>query len=107
MCRRATEGLVEVAKKNNFYTLITADHGNAEQIINPIVTESSTEHTKNKVPFIIVPPITSSNGYILRTSGRLSDIAPTVLGLLGIEQPNEMTGKSLIAINRTIYHNRK
>lgn len=96
--------LVEVAKKNNFYTLITADHGNAEQIINPIVTESSTEHTKNKVPFIIVPPITSNNGYILRTSGRLSDIAPTVLGLLGIEQPDEMTGKNLIAINRTIYH---
>jgi len=93
--------LIETAKKFNFHTLVTADHGNAEQVINPIAGESSTEHTKNPVPFVVVTPNSTNGSYILRTSGRLSDIAPTVLQLFNLEQPKEMTGKSLIAINRT------
>ena len=74
-------------------TLITADHGNAEQMINPITGGPHTAHTTNPVPFHLIDE--ESVGMTLRTGGALEDVAPTLLGLLGIEKPAEMTGTDL------------
>jgi 2,3-bisphosphoglycerate-independent phosphoglycerate mutase len=71
--------------------LITADHGNAEKMWNYKLNTPCTSHTTNRVPFIIV----GTNRVKLK-SGGLSDIAPTVLKILGLKKPKEMTGKSLI-----------
>jgi 2,3-bisphosphoglycerate-independent phosphoglycerate mutase len=72
--------------------LITADHGNAEMMRDPATGQAHTAHTTNPVPLIGV-------GYAgsLREGGRLADIAPTVLELLGLPQPREMDGRSLLA----------
>ena len=74
-------------------TLITADHGNAEQMIDPKTGQPHTAHTTNPVPFHLIDE--DSLGVKLRAGGALEDVAPTMLGLLGIEQPSEMTGKDL------------
>ncbi len=73
--------------------LVTADHGNADQMVDPITGEPHTAHTTNPVPFIVVG---ANEVGSLNELGKLGDIAPTVLQLLGIEQPVEMTGQSLI-----------
>jgi 2,3-bisphosphoglycerate-independent phosphoglycerate mutase len=73
--------------------LITADHGNAEQMIDPATGGPQTAHTTNPVPFILIGE--DAGRYILRPDGALQDISPTVLGILGVEQPKEMTGKDL------------
>jgi len=91
--------IVKQANDNGYYSVITADHGNAEEAINPITNEISTEHTKNPVPFILVPIKNDTNKYILRTDGRLSDVTPTLLYLMQIEKPSEMSGNNLIIIN--------
>jgi 2,3-bisphosphoglycerate-independent phosphoglycerate mutase len=74
-------------------TLITADHGNAELMIDPKTGEPHTAHTTNPVPFHLIDE--DSVGAKLREGGALEDVAPTMLGLLGIEQPVEMTGRDL------------
>jgi 2,3-bisphosphoglycerate-independent phosphoglycerate mutase len=74
-------------------TLITADHGNAEQMIDPESGGPHTAHTTNPVPFHLIDE--ASRGVKLRAGGALEDIAPTVLGLLGNEKPEEMTGRDL------------
>ena len=74
-------------------TLITADHGNAEQMINPLTGSPHTAHTTNPVPFHLVDE--ASVGMTLREGGALEDVAPTMLALLGLEQPVEMTGRDL------------
>jgi 2,3-bisphosphoglycerate-independent phosphoglycerate mutase len=71
--------------------LITADHGNAEMMIDPITHGPHTYHTTNPVPLILVD---DWNGK-LRPDGALQDIAPTILSLLGEKQPKEMTGRDL------------
>ena len=71
--------------------LITADHGNAEQMIDPVKGTPHTAHTANPVPFVVV----SEQAYQV-ADGSLQDVAPTVLKLLNIEKPNDMTGTSLI-----------
>ena len=73
--------------------LITADHGNAEMMIDPATGGPHTAHTTNPVPFIVV----AENGkqISLKPGGSLRDISPTVLGMLGIPQPKEMTGSDL------------
>ena len=73
--------------------LITADHGNAEMMIDPATGGPHTAHTTNPVPFIVV----SENGkqFTLRPDGSLRDISPTVLGMLGLPEPKEMTGHDL------------
>jgi len=76
-------------------TLITADHGNAEQMIDPKTGQPHTAHTTNPVPFHLIDE--ASLGVKLREGGALEDVAPTVLGLLGIEKPDEMTGRDLRA----------
>ncbi len=72
---------------------ICADHGNAEQLIDYQNREPFTAHTTNPVPFILVNYDTE---YTLRDGGCLADIAPTMLEMMGMEQPKEMTGKSLL-----------
>jgi 2,3-bisphosphoglycerate-independent phosphoglycerate mutase len=75
--------------------LITADHGNAEMLIDPATGGPHTAHTTNPVPFILVSPDPNPSHRILRPGGSLRDISPTILTLLGLEQPNEMTGTNL------------
>ena len=76
--------------------VITADHGNCEQMINPETGGPHTAHTTYDVPLIVVEP--GLEGKKLREGGRLADIAPTVLALMGLEKPSEMTGKSLLEL---------
>ena len=70
--------------------LITADHGNADHMLEPDGSPN-TAHSLNPVPVIVTVP-----GLALRDGGVLADVAPTILALLGIDQPAEMTGRSLI-----------
>src|SRR6266567_4060368 len=73
--------------------LITADHGNAEMMIDPQTGGPHTAHTTNPVPFIVVSE--DSKQFTLKPGGSLRDISPTVLGMLGIDEPKEMTGTDL------------
>jgi len=71
--------------------LITADHGNADKMLEDDGVSPFTAHTTNPVPFIV-----TQEGVKLREGGCLADIAPTILDIMNIEKPNEMTGSSLI-----------
>src|SRR5262249_20181839 len=73
--------------------LITADHGNAEMMRDPTTGERHTAHTLNPVPVILVNP---PAGVTSLADGRLSDIAPTLLMLLGLPKPAVMTGQALV-----------
>ena len=73
--------------------IVTADHGNAEMLIDPVTGGPHTAHTLNPVPFIVVSG--DDKKFALRPEGALQDISPTVLGMLGISQPKEMTGHDL------------
>ncbi|MGB0671840.1 MAG: 2,3-bisphosphoglycerate-independent phosphoglycerate mutase [Rhodospirillales bacterium] len=73
--------------------LVTADHGNLEQMADPATGEAHTAHTVNPVPLIAVG---APDGVIGVDDGRLADIAPTVLALMGLKQPVEMTGRNLL-----------
>jgi 2,3-bisphosphoglycerate-independent phosphoglycerate mutase len=73
--------------------LITADHGNAEMMIDPVTGGPHTAHTTNPVPFIVIAEDASQ--YTLKPNGSLRDISPTILGMLGITEPKEMTGADL------------
>jgi 2,3-bisphosphoglycerate-independent phosphoglycerate mutase len=75
--------------------LITADHGNAEMMIDPATGGPHTAHTTNPVPFIVVSE--DAKQYTLTPNGSLRDISPTILGMLGIDEPKEMTGHDLRA----------
>jgi 2,3-bisphosphoglycerate-independent phosphoglycerate mutase len=76
--------------------LITCDHGNAEQMIDPITGAPHTAHTTNPVPCIVLVPEDSPfRGRKLQSGGKLADVAPTVLEILGLQQPADMTGHSL------------
>jgi 2,3-bisphosphoglycerate-independent phosphoglycerate mutase len=77
--------------------IITADHGNAETMIDPVTGGPHTYHTTNPVPFIL---LSDDERVGLRANGALRDIAPTLLGVLGLAQPAEMTGKDLRVRNR-------
>jgi 2,3-bisphosphoglycerate-independent phosphoglycerate mutase len=84
-----TESLVELAKKMDYQILIIADHGNADKAINPDGSPN-TAHTTNLVPVYLL----NSDKKI--KDGKLADIAPTILSLIGIDQPHEMDGISLL-----------
>ncbi len=73
--------------------LITADHGNAEMMVDPVTGGPHTAHTTNPVPFIYVAEDAAQ--YAARPDGSLRDISPTILGLLGLPQPKQMTGGDL------------
>lgn len=90
---KCVEKTVEAIKKVDGQMLICADHGNAEQLIDEETGGPFTAHTINPVPFILV---NAHPSYRLREGGCLADIAPTLIELMGMEQPKEMTGKSLL-----------
>jgi len=84
---------VDALKEADGVMFICADHGNAEQLVDYETGEPFTAHTTNPVPFLLV---NADPSYKLREGGCLADIAPTLIELLGLEQPKEMTGKSLL-----------
>jgi 2,3-bisphosphoglycerate-independent phosphoglycerate mutase len=75
--------------------LITADHGNAEQMTDPGTGQAHTAHTLNRVPAILV---NAPSWATALENGRLSDVAPTLLALLDLPQPAQMTGRNLISV---------
>ncbi len=84
--------VLDVAAQAGARLLITADHGNCEMMIDPETGGPHTAHTTNPVPFVVVD---DGERHELRSGGALCDVGPTILGLLGIEQPVEMTGRDL------------
>ena len=86
--------VVEKILSKNGNVLITADHGNAELMQDPETKTTVTAHSTNPVPFIVVGEEFKTAK--LREGGRLSDIAPTVLDMMNLKKPEEMTGESLI-----------
>ena len=90
------EELLEALAKMGGSALIGAAHGNCEQMVDPVHDVPHTSHTLNLVEFFVV-----GDGYVagktaMRQGGRLADVAPTVLQLMGLPKPAEMTGQSLI-----------
>ncbi len=85
------EAVIEAAKANDYEAIIIADHGNADNAINPDGTPN-TAHSLNPVPFIYV---TNNNSATVK-DGRLADVAPSILHIMGLEQPKDMTGENLI-----------
>ena len=83
--------VVEAANATDYETIIIADHGNADHAINDDGTPN-TAHSLNPVPFIYV----TKNQHAKVTNGVLADVAPSILHIMGLEQPAEMTGKDLI-----------
>ena len=84
---------VQAVKDVDGVLFICADHGNAEQMIDYTTGQPHTAHTTNPVPFILV---NYDPAYTLKEGGCLADIVPTLLNVMGMEQPAEMTGKSLL-----------
>jgi 2,3-bisphosphoglycerate-independent phosphoglycerate mutase len=87
--------LVEAVRTAGGYLLVTADHGNADDMGTP--EDPHTAHTTNPVPFVFVTPDGTDGGYRVREGGTLADIAPTLLSLIGVEPPGAMTGESLVS----------
>lgn len=90
---QALKMLIPLATEHNYTTIITADHGNAEMMIDPHTGQMLTSHTTNPVPLIIIHPNTDT---LKRHTGTLIDLAPTILTLMDIPVPEQMTGKSFI-----------
>ena len=86
--------LVDALKKVDGILFLTADHGNCETMIDPVTGNPHTAHTVNPVPAIL---FNGPKNKYLHDGGRLSDVAPTILELMGLNQPLEMTGKSLLS----------
>jgi 2,3-bisphosphoglycerate-independent phosphoglycerate mutase len=86
--------LVEACHEAGSDVLVTADHGNADDIGTP--ENPDTAHTKNPVPIVYLSPNGTDGGRQVHESGELADLAPTILGLCGIEVPDAMTGQSLL-----------
>ncbi|MCH4148133.1 MAG: 2,3-bisphosphoglycerate-independent phosphoglycerate mutase [Prevotella sp.] len=87
--------VIEAAKANDYEAIIIADHGNADNAINADGTPN-TAHSLNPVPFIYV---TNNNSATVK-DGRLADVAPSILHIMGLEQPADMTGENLISDNK-------
>ena len=82
--------VVDAVARQGGVSLITADHGNAEQMLEQDGKSPHTAHTSNPVPLIVTDPEVT-----LRATGELADLVPSVLGFLGFKQPSQMTGKPL------------
>ena len=96
-CQAVDTGLgraLEALDKAGGAMIVTADHGNCEQMVDPETGGPHTAHTLNPVPVILVG---GPEGARLRQSGRLADLAPTLLALMALDTPEEMTGESLLA----------
>ncbi len=90
---RAIGMIIDAARKQKTTVIITADHGNAEETFDETINQPVTAHTLNPVPFIL---FTEEIKELNKKKGRLSDVAPTILKLLGLPIPKEMTGTPLI-----------
>lgn len=90
---RAFELIYTAAKQNNTTVIMTADHGNAEEMFDEVHNHPITAHTLNPVPFIL---FSNQHDKLTHDKGLLSDIAPTILRLFDLPVPNEITGKSMI-----------
>jgi 2,3-bisphosphoglycerate-independent phosphoglycerate mutase len=87
--------VIRAAEKAGARLLVTADHGNCEMMIDPETGGPHTAHTTNPVPLVVLDP---DDDAPLRAGGALCDVGPTILRMLGIEQPAEMTGRDLRAL---------
>jgi 2,3-bisphosphoglycerate-independent phosphoglycerate mutase len=87
--------VVRAAEQSGARLIVTADHGNCEMMIDPETGGPHTAHTTNPVPFVVVD---ADDDRPLRAGGALCDVGPTVLRMLGLEQPDEMTGRDLRAL---------
>jgi 2,3-bisphosphoglycerate-independent phosphoglycerate mutase len=85
--------IYQAIKQRGGSLLVTADHGNAEMLIDPVTGGPHTAHTTNPVPFLYITE--EGNKPKLRNGGSLRDISPTMLSLLHLDQPNDMTGGNL------------
>lgn len=83
--------IIREVEKSDYILIITADHGNAEKMFDPQINQPYTAHTGNPVPLIVM-----ENGLKLASVGKLCDVAPTILQIMGIGKPKAMTGNSLI-----------
>jgi len=92
---RCLARVLAAAERAGSRVLVTADHGNCEQMIDPETGGPHTAHTTNPVPFVLVDAGGGTRESALRDGGALCDVGPTVLGLLGVETPPEMTGIDL------------
>jgi 2,3-bisphosphoglycerate-independent phosphoglycerate mutase len=88
---RSLGRVIECVSELGGVSIVTADHGNAERMLEDDGVSPHTAHTTNPVPLVVTDPAVE-----LREGGELADLAPTVLDLLGIRQPSEMTGRSLV-----------
>jgi 2,3-bisphosphoglycerate-independent phosphoglycerate mutase len=90
----AVDRILTAVEKIDGVALITADHGNAELMFDPATNQPHTAHTTNPVPLILVDA--KKHFGSLRGGGSLQNVAPTMLDILGIDKPAEMTGESLL-----------
>ncbi len=97
-CDRAVETVVKATLANDGLAVVSADHGNAEQMLNEDGS-AETQHSANDVPFIVVDNDPKYRTIKLKKGGAIKDVTPTILEILGIEKPEEMTGESLIEKN--------
>jgi len=88
------ERVVDACARTNTTLLVTADHGNCEQMWDPTTNGPHTAHTTNPVGIVLVEPEHSRTAHTL-ADGALCDVAPTILGLLDLPQPDDMTGRDL------------
>lgn len=86
--------VIDAARAKGYFALVTADHGNCETMIDPVTKEPCTTHTRNPVHAILVSD--EHVGRKVRHMGALSDLAPTALEIMGLKQPEEMTGRSIL-----------
>ena len=94
-CEAVDAGLGEIYKalqQAGGSWIVTADHGNAEMMIDPVTKGPHTYHTTNPVPFLVMTNETKE----LRQNGALQDVAPTILAMLGLDKPKQMAGESLL-----------
>ena len=84
--------ILEAAERGGARLIITADHGNADVMVDPITHQPHTAHTTNPVPLVVIDP---DGDHKLREGGALCDVGPTALALLGVALPPEMTGRDL------------
>ncbi|MEX0741345.1 MAG: 2,3-bisphosphoglycerate-independent phosphoglycerate mutase, partial [Phycisphaeraceae bacterium] len=88
--------IVEKTLAKGGQLIVTADHGNAEQMYDPINKAAHTAHTTYDVECILVDPRLEGRAVTLQENGRLADVMPTALAMMGLEQPEAMTGRSLL-----------
>jgi 2,3-bisphosphoglycerate-independent phosphoglycerate mutase len=86
--------LMEAIQAAGGVMFVTADHGNAEQMFDDVSHQKHTQHTLNRVPALL---FNAPAGVQSLDDGKLADVAPTLLALMGVPQPKEMTGKSLLS----------